>query len=182
MADATNIRAMSDGALYLADQGTANVENPATSPGASWVDYGYVTADGLAEVFSVDTNEIVEGFSGTTVRKPKTKETRDVKVAFLEQNEAVLELYYGSTLTDGGAYVLLDLVPLPTAQFALIFDSIDGSTTTRRYLHTVEVNEREDVTHKAGEAESYGVTFTAYASAGTFGKLSQTDVGWALTS
>lgn len=179
---ASNVRAMSSGNLFLAAQGTANDPDPADAPGAGWDDYGYVTEDGLAEVFSVETNTIKDGFSGTTVRKVKTSETRDITVAFLEQNERVLELYYGSTLSDAGAYVTLDLVPLVSAQYAMIFDSIDGDTITRRYLHTVEVNERADVSHKVGEAESYGVTFTAYPEADSFGALSQSDIGWTLTA
>ncbi len=158
--DSDNVRVAVSGAVYVAPSGTAA---PAYSDDAldnAFVDLGYVSADGITETIDKSTTQIRSWQDGSLVREIVSEGTYSVELTFIETNEDVVGLYYGSTMTDGE----LDGDPRATGgRKSFVIDVIDGTTIERTYVPAGEITSVGERTLASGEAIGYQVTITAYA-------------------
>lgn len=141
----------------------------ATAPTASdstltgFTELGYVSADGIAHALDKSTNQIRAWQDASLVREVVTEATETFSFSLLETNEAVLELYFGATMTAGK----IEVNPAATGgRKSFVIDVVDGDKVIRHYIPSGEVLAVEAQTIANGEALMYGVTVTAYATAG----------------
>ena len=171
--DSANVRVAVSGAVYVAPTGTTAPTDSSTALNAAFTDLGYVSADGIAESIDRTTNQIRAWQSGSLVREVTSEATYSVTMTFLETNQDVLELYYGSTIT-GGA---LDGDPTTSGgRKSFVIDVVDGNTVERTYIPSGEITAVGERTLASGDAIGYNVTITAYADGGstTFKKFFST--------
>ena len=138
----------------------------ATAPSSSsstltgFTDLGYVSSDGITEQIDKTTSQIRAWQGGALVREVVSEGTYSVTLTFIETKLEVLELYFGSTITDG------ELDGDPTAsggRKSFVMDIVDGSIIERTYIPAGEVTAVGERTLASGEAVGYNVTITAYA-------------------
>lgn len=141
----------------------------ATAPTASdslltgFTDLGYVSEDGIAHTIDKSTNQIRAWQNADLVREVITEATETFAFSLLETNEAVLELYFGATMVGGKIAVN----PAATGgRKSFVIDVVDGAKVVRHYIPSGEVLSVEAQTIANGEAVSYGITITAYATEG----------------
>ena len=158
--DSDLVRVAVSGAVYVAPTGTTAPTGTGIALDAAFVDLGYVSADGIAENIDRTTNQIRAWQNGSLVREVTSEGTYSVELTFIETSETVLELYYGSTITDG------ELNGDPTAtggRKSFVVDVVDGAIIERIYIPAGEVTSVGTRTLASGEAVGYQVTITAYA-------------------
>lgn len=171
--DSDNVRVAVSGAVYVAPVSNYNITSTDSTLNIEFVDLGYISADGIVESIDRTTNQIRAWQNGSLVREVTSEGTYSVELTFIETNEAVLELYYG-TANNGGAF---DVDPTATGgRKAFVIDVIDGATVERTYIPSGEITAVGQRTLASGEAIGYQVTITAYADAGstTFKKFFST--------
>lgn len=141
----------------------------ATAPTASdsvltgFTDLGYVTADGIAHAIDKSTNQIRGWQNADLVREVVTEATETFTFALLETSEAVLELYFGATMVGGK----IEINPSNTGgRKSFVIDVVDGDKVIRHYIPSGEVMAVQEQVIANGEALTYGVTITAYATGG----------------
>jgi hypothetical protein len=160
--DSDNVRVATTGAVYVAPVGTAAPTDSEGALNGSFVDLGYVSADGISETIDKSTNQIRSWQDGSLVREVVADGTYTVEMTFIETNEAVLELYYGVTQT-GGKF---SIDPRKTGgRQSFVIDVIDGASVERTYIPSGEITSVGERTLASGEAIGYQVTITAYADA-----------------
>lgn len=181
-ADNRKILAGSLTAAGLASFAPADTPGPVsitTQPSAAFVDAGWIDPSGLV-VKAADSSKDILGYGSTFPLRTIISETkRTFDVTFLETNHTTLEIYnrlpIGSTgVADGTGHVSLTVGAAQVVQYAAVFDVIDGQNHLRLYVPRLQVTSVTDLSIKAGEAITYGVSFTAYPDAN--GKLYYEDV------
>lgn len=155
--EASNVRVGNDGRVWSAPLGTALPTTADEALDAAFVDFGYVTEDGVGETPSVDINEIKGWQKGAVVRKVQTKHDIAYDITFLESNAAVLEAYYGN-YTAGVTEISGDESP----HKVWVIDVIDDDKLVRLVLPDGQITDRGAVSYQNGEAIAYPVTVTAY--------------------
>jgi len=151
------------GRVYVAPADTTAPTTSTSTLDAAFVDLGYVSTDGVE--FSTDktTTQIRAWQNADLVREVVTESTVTYSFALLESSQAVIEAYFGSTMTDGK----ISLDPSSTGgSKSFVIDVVDGDKAIRHYIPTGEILSVEAQTIANGEALMYGVTVTAYATAG----------------
>ena len=162
--DSDNVRVGVSGAVYVAATDTAAPTDSSTALDAGFTDLGYVSADGITETIDRSTNQIRAWQNGSLVREVTSEGTYSVELTFIETSQAVLELYYGSSITDG----VLDGDPTATGgRKSFVIDVVDGDIVERIYIPAGEITSLGERTIATGEAIGYQVTITAYADAGS---------------
>jgi|TARA_R110000764_G_scaffold50604_2_gene111264 hypothetical protein len=162
--DSDNVRVAVTGAVYVAPTTTTGPTTTSGSLDAAFVDLGYVSADGIVENIDRTTNQIRAWQNGSLVREVTSEGTYSVDMTFIETNESVLELYYGSTITTGA----LDGDPTSTGgRKSFVIDVVDGAIVERIYIPAGEITSIGTRTLASGEAVGYQVTISAYADAGS---------------
>lgn len=162
--DSDNVRVAVTGAVYVAPTGTTAPTTSSSALDAAFVDLGYVSADGITENIDRTTNQIRAWQNGSLVREVTSEGTYSVDMTFIETNEAVLELYYGTTNSSGQ----FDIDPTSTGgRQSFVIDVVDGSTVERIYIPAGEITSVGTRTLASGEAVGYQVTITAYADTGS---------------
>lgn len=163
--DSDNVRVAVTGAVYVAPIGS---QGPSFSNDAltnDWDDLGYVSADGITESIDRATTQIRSWQDGSLVREITSEGTYSVSLTFIETNETVLELYYGTALTSGAA----NIDPRQTGgRKMFVIDVIDGDKIERTYIPNGEVTSLGERVLASGEAVGYEVTITAYADATSY--------------
>jgi hypothetical protein len=158
--DSDNVRVAVTGAVYVAP---TTAPAPTDSEGAldgAFEDLGYISADGISENLDRTTNQIRSWQDGALVREIVSEGTYSVSMTFIETNEAVLELYYGNTVSNGK----IEIDPRSTGgRHSFVIDVIDGNSVERIYIPTGEVTSLGERTLASGEAVGYQMTITAYA-------------------
>jgi len=163
--DSDNVRVAVTGAVYVAPIGSQGPSYADDALTAEWEDLGYVSADGITESIDRATTQIRSWQDGSLVREITSEGTYSVSLTFIETNEEVLALYYGTTLTDGAA----NIDPRQTGgRKMFVIDVIDGDKIERTYIPTGEVTSIGERTLASGEAIGYEITVTAYADASQF--------------
>jgi len=158
--DSDNVRVAVTGAVYVAPTTTAAPTDAEGALNASFLDLGYISADGISEALDRSTNQIRSWQDGSLVREIVSEGTYSVSMTFIETNERVVELYYGNTLSAGK----LEIDPRSTGgRHSFVIDVIDGDSVERIYIPAGEVTSLGERTLASGEAVGYEVTITAYA-------------------
>lgn len=162
--DSDNVRVAVTGAVYVAPTGTTGPTTSSSALDAAFVDLGYVSADGITENIDRTTNQIRAWQNGSLVREVTSEGTYSVDMTFIETNEAVLELYYGTANSSGQ----FDIDPTSTGgRQSFVIDVVDGSSVERIYIPAGEITSVGTRTLASGEAVGYQVTITAYADTGS---------------
>lgn len=162
--DSDNVRVAVTGAVYVAPTGTSAPTTSSSALDAAFVDLGYVSADGITENIDRTTNQIRAWQNGSLVREVTSEGTYSVDMTFIETNEAVLELYYGTTNSSGE----FNIDPTSTGgRQSFVIDVVDGSSVERIYIPAGEITSVGTRTLASGEAVGYQVTITAYADTGS---------------
>jgi hypothetical protein len=158
--DSDNVRVAVTGAVYVAPTGTTGPSFSDDALDNAFSDLGYVSADGIVETIDKSTTQIRSWQDGSLVREIVSEGTYSVEMTFIETNQDVVELYYGSSLTSGE----LDGDPRATGgRKSFVIDVIDGSSIERTYIPAGEITAVGERTLASGEAIGYTVTITAYA-------------------
>jgi hypothetical protein len=140
---------------------TAPTSSTATLTGFS--ELGYVSSDGVEFGTDKSTNQIRAWQNADLVREVVTEGTVTYKFTLLETTQAVIEAYFGSTMVDGK----VQLNPTSTGgRKSFVIDIVDGAKAIRHYVPSGEILSVEAQKIQNGEAVAYGITVTAYASAG----------------
>jgi hypothetical protein len=161
--DSDNVRVAVTGAVYVAPAGSSAPTTSSSALDAAFVDLGYVSSDGISESVDRVTNQIRAWQKGSLVREVTSEGTFSVTMTFIETNESVLELYYG-TANDAGEF---NIDPTSTGgRKSFVIDVIDGASIERTYIPAGEITSLGERTLASGEAVGYEVTITAYADAG----------------
>jgi hypothetical protein len=142
---------------------TATAPTTSTSTLTGFSSLGYVSADGVEFGVDKSTNQIRAWQNADLVREVITEGTVTYTFSMLETNEDVIETYFGSSMVDGK----IELNPTNTGgRKSFVIDIVDGDKVIRHYIPAGEILSVEAQTIQNGEPVSYGVTMTAYASAG----------------
>jgi hypothetical protein len=150
------------GEVYVGPTSTT-APTSATSTLTGFSSLGYVSADGVEFASDKSTNQIRAWQNADLVREVITEGTVTYTFALLETTEETIELYFGSAMVDGK----IQLNPVNTGgRKSFVIDIVDGTKVIRHYVPAGEVLSVEAQTIQNGEAVSYGVTLTAYASDG----------------
>ncbi len=160
--DSDNVRVAVTGAVYVGPTGTEAPTASGSALAVGFIDLGYVSSDGITEAIDKSTSQIRAWQDGSLVREIVADGTYSVDMTFIETSEAVLELYYGSSITSGE----LGVNPRATGgRQSFVIDVIDGSAVERIYIPAGEITSVGERTLASGEAIGYNVTITAYADA-----------------
>ena len=150
------------GAVY-AGATTAAAPTATTSTLTGFTELGYVSADGVSFTMDKTTNQIRAWQNSDLVREVVTESTVTYSFMLMESNQAVIEAYFGGTMTDGKVLVN----PNATGgKQSFVLDVVDGDKAIRHYIPTGEILSVDAQTIANGEALLYGITITAYASGG----------------
>jgi len=157
--DSDNVRVAVTGAVYVGPT-SSTAPSSSSSTLTGFTDLGYVSADGITETIDKTTNQIRAWQNGSLVREVVSEGTYSVTLTFIETKLDVLELYFGSTITDGE----LDGDPTKSGgRKSFVMDIVDGTIVERTYIPAGEVTAVGERTLASGEAVGYNVTITAYA-------------------
>jgi len=158
--DSDNVRVAVTGAVYVGATSLAGPSYSDDTLDAGFADLGYVSADGIVETIDKSTTQIRSWQDGSLVREIVSEGTYAVELTFIETNQDVVELYYGSSLSTG----LLTGDPRATGgRQSFVIDVIDGTNIERTYIPQGEITSVGERTLASGEAIGYTVTITAYA-------------------
>jgi hypothetical protein len=157
--DSDNVRVAVTGAVYVGPT-TSAAPTSSSSALTGFTDLGYVSADGITETIDKTTAQIRAWQNGALVREVVSEGTYSVAMTFIETNQDVLELYFGSDLTGGE----LDGDPTKSGgRKSFVIDVVDGDIVERTYIPAGEVTAVGERVLASGEAIGYNVTITAYA-------------------
>jgi hypothetical protein len=151
------------GRVYVAPTTAAAPTDSTTALAVDYVDLGYVSQDGVN--FSTDrsTSQIRSWQGADLVREVVTEATVTYSFMLLETTEAVIEAYFGNAIVDGK----VSLNPSSTGgKKSFVIDVVDGDKGIRHYIPSGEVLSIEAQSITNGDALGYGITVTAYQSAG----------------
>jgi hypothetical protein len=159
---AENVNVAVTGKVYVAPT-TATAPTASDSTLTGFVELGYVSADGIEVAHDRSTSQIRSWQNSDLVREVTTEATTTYKLMLLESNEDVIETYFGAAMAGGK----VEINPGTTGgRKSWVVDVVDGTDVIRHYIPAGEVTAVESQTFANGEAIGYGITITAYASAG----------------
>lgn len=154
---------------------SATAPTSATSTLTGFTELGYVSPDGLEEARDRSTSQIRGWQNGDLIKEVVTESTATFKFMLMESTKAVIELFYGGSVSGTGASSVIDVNPSATGgKKSFVFNVVDGTSVQRTYVATGEVTAVESVKAANGEVIGYGVTVTAYpnSSGVAFSKFS----------
>lgn len=142
---------------------TSTAPTSSTTSLTGFTELGYVHADGVEFATDKSTNQIRAWQNADLVREVVTEGTVTYKFTLLETTQEVIEAYFGSAMVGGK----VQLNPTATGgRKSFVIDIVDGAKTIRHYVPSGEILSVESQTIQNGEAIAYGLTVTAYTSAG----------------
>jgi hypothetical protein len=130
-------------------------------------DAGWCSEDGLKKAVDEATSTIKAFGSNAPVRKLVTSSETTFELTFLESGTTPVEIYNRLALgaltvdTSDGSFDFTEGAPR-TAQYASVFDLVDGANRIRAVVPIVEVTGRKEFSISSASAVQYGVTLTAY--------------------
>lgn len=161
--DATNAALWQNADVYIAAANTAGPTNVSSAWAAGWTAVGLLDGDaGFAEAREDESNEIY-AWGGLLVKKTKSKHKRTIKFIALEDNATVFGLLNpaGTRATAGG--VTTSTVKVPTlTEFAIGFETRDGSKVKRRAIKRAVVEEIGEVVESEAGLTVYEITVAIY--------------------
>lgn len=151
------------GRVYVAPTTATAPTDSTTVLDVDFIDLGYVSSEGVNFETSRSSSQIRAWQDGDLVREVVTEATVTYSFMLLETTEAVIEAYFGSTITAGK----VSLNPNSTGgKKSFVIDVIDGAKAIRHYIPSGEILSIEAQSITNGDALGYGITVTAYQSAG----------------
>lgn len=175
--DANEVRIAPNGAIYVADAGTAAPTDLSTALTSSWTNLGYASEDGVSLSNDISTNEIKGWQSAVSLKRGLEDVAVEVSFSLLQTNKEVVSFYWaGSTWANGAAGVATLTIPsnpsISSMEHALVVEYVDDAGDTQRlYFGRGMVTEREEITLKRDDAVMYGVTFSAFDNNGELGRM-----------
>jgi hypothetical protein len=159
---ASKVRVGVSGAVYYGET-TATAPTATDSTLTGFTEVGYLSSDGLEFMPEKSTTAINAWQNSDLVRTVITDSTLSYKMMLIETSVDTLELYFGVAVVDGK----VEVNPAATGgRRSFVFDVIDDDKKIRHYVPSGEVTAIEPQKFANGEAIGYGVTITAYATAG----------------
>lgn len=159
---AANVKVGVTGSVWVGPT-SATAPTTATSALTGFTELGYVSTDGLEENRDRSTNQIRGWQNGDLIREVVTESTATFKFMLIETSKAVIELFYGGTVSGTGASASIAVNPASTGGTkSFVFNTVDGTSVQRTYVATGEVINVEAVKSANGEIVGYGVTVNAY--------------------
>jgi len=155
--DATNVRAGTTGAVYVAPEGSTLPTDASTALDAAFLDTGYISEDGVTESQDSSTSDIKAWQNAAVVRKIQDSHDLTYQFTMIETNDVSLETYYGPL---NGTTVEIKGEELPHQAFVL--SVIDGDHTLRAVIPDGQVTERGEVVYQNGDVTGRPVTVTCY--------------------
>jgi hypothetical protein len=150
------------GSVYVGPT-TATAPTSSTATLTGFTDLGYVSSDGVTFTTDKSTTQIRAWQNADLVRESITEGTVTYGFTLLETTQDAIEAYFGGTLTGGK----IEVNPVNTGgRKSFVIDVIDGAKAIRHYVPSGEILSVEAQQIQNGEAVGYGLTVTAYASAG----------------
>ncbi|WP_405373422.1 MULTISPECIES: hypothetical protein [unclassified Microbacterium] len=174
MADATKVKTVVGGMLYLAPTGTALPTSAVSTLPGAYKDMGYWAEDGstLTPVPG-DTVEII-AHTGATVISRQKKGNVTAEFPFIETTKDTFEAYWDTTVAPDGSFEISG--GSANKEYVMVYDRLYSDDTNDRF-----VAERAKITDRAGQANSegdalqYGMTFGTLEPAGGGAHI----IGWA---
>lgn len=124
---------------------------------------GYISTDGVSFTTEKSETDIIAFQNGDLIRSVITGGKVTYSFTLLETTEAAIELYFGSTMTNGK----ISHNPTNTGgRQSFVIDVVDGAKAIRHYVPTGEVLSVEAQTISNGDVLGFGITITAFATAG----------------
>jgi hypothetical protein len=159
---ASAVRVGVTGAVYYGET-TATAPTGSDSTLTGFSEVGYLSTDGLEFMSERSTSPINAWQNADLVRTVVTDSSVTYKMTLIETSEDVLELYFGVTVTGGK----VEVNPSETGgRRSFVFDVVDDDKVIRHYVPSGEVTAVESQKYTNGEAIGYGLTITAYSTAG----------------
>lgn len=159
---ASNVKVGVTGSVWVGPT-SATAPTSATTTLTGFTELGYVSPDGLEEARDRSSNQIRAWQDGALIREVVTESTATFKFMLMETTKAVVELFYGGTVSGSGASSSIAVNPAATGgKKSFVFNVVDGASVHRTYVATGEVLSVEAVKSANGEVIGYGVTVTAY--------------------
>lgn len=130
---------------------------------AGWTAVGLLDGDaGFAEAREDESNEIY-AWGGLLVKKTKSKHKRTIKFVALEDNAAVFGLLNPAGTRTTASGVTTSTVKVPTlTEFAIGFETRDGSKVKRRAIKRAVVEEIGEVLESEAGLTVYEITVAIY--------------------
>jgi hypothetical protein len=150
------------GAVY-AGATDAAAPTGATSTLEAFTELGYVSSDGVSFTIDKSTNQIRAWQNADLVREVVTEGTVTYSFMLMESSQAVIEAYFGSTMTTGKVEVNATATG---GKKSFVIDVVDGDKAIRHYVPSGEILSVDAQSIVNGDALMYGITITAYAVAG----------------
>ncbi|MBP3753593.1 MAG: phage tail protein [Lachnospiraceae bacterium] len=166
MNDATNVttgKPKVSGAVHFAPLGTTLPTDATTALDPAFVDLGYVSADGLTNNNSPES-DTVKAWGGDTVLNLQTDRPDTFALTLIEaMNQNVLKAVYGETNvtvdTNGNVSISATAEDMPSG--AWVFDMIlKGGRAKRIVVPNGTISELGEITYKDDEAVGYNITIT----------------------
>lgn len=160
-----NVRVAVTGAIYSDPTGTATAPVDADAAlGASFVDHGYVSEDGVTEATNRTVEQIRAWQNASVVRETVTEGEATYAFTLIETKRENVELYYADTVdtATGGIDVRPTVVG---ARRMYVLDVIDGDDFIRTVILAGEIQERGEQVYANGQPIGYTITLKAYEDA-----------------
>lgn len=167
--DSANARVAITGGVRSAPVGTTAPTNPTDAYAAGWLEYGYISEDGVTETFTSESTDIRAWQNGALVRTINSKTDAMFKFVVIETNKVIKADYFpGSTISSLAGVTTTVVKAVQPNPRAFSLDILDGSIHIRKIIPRGEITERGDIVYKNDEVIAYEVTIKVYpASDGT---------------
>lgn len=166
--DATKTAVWSNADVYIGAVDSAGPTDLTTAWDVAWTAVGLLDGDeGFTEARSEDSNEFY-AWGGVLVKQTKSKHKRTVKFSCLEDNATVFALINpGSTRTTATGVNTSTIKVPTTADFAIGFETKDGTKTKRKWAKRATIEKVDDVKDSEGNPTAYVVTVSIYPESDT---------------
>lgn len=154
------------GAIYVGVQ--ADVTAPTAHDSAldpDLTDLGYLSSDGLAEKFEVNSESVTAFQNGDTIDSSITEATMTFEATLIEANnaDAVAQFYADTVVTADGSVLVSP--GASAGRVAVVIDMVSSTKVIRFWIPEAEFTKNGDVTYQNGQPVGYPVKITCYPSA-----------------
>ena len=123
---------------------------------SSFVDYGYVSEDGVTETTEQSSSKIRAWQKNKVVRTVMEEGSVQYAFTLIQTNADTVAYYYGGTVASDGSIVIDPTTERPVHEF--VIDVIDGDSIIRAYAPEARVIEVGDQVYENGAPIGYEVT------------------------
>lgn len=166
MLNSANVRVGVTGAVLLGPQSLSSAITTAVGPlPTELAELGYVDEGGVTEDPNKSTKDVKAWQKGATVRTIISEGKLTYKFRLIETNKAVIEAFYGATVTqtaEEGSWTINPTATLGRRNW--VFEVVDGASLRRIWVPSGEITDTSAVKYASSEEYGYEVTLSAYAS------------------